>query len=72
MEWSNDGLSTMRSAISVLLEKSLGDLLDAHALGCHLFISVQFVCGTCHFAGKQLVNTWGFEDREAVVRGLVS
>ena len=61
---------TMRSAISVLLEKTrLGDLLAAEALGCHLLDGEKLICRAGHNAGKLVGNTVGFEEHVAVVHG---
>ena len=36
----------------------LGDLLDTHALSCHLFNGEKFLCRAHHCARTMLVNTW--------------
>ena len=36
----------------------LGDLLDAHALSCHLFDGEKFLCRADQFTRKMVVNTW--------------
>ena len=47
------------------LRASVGGAVSNH-------ISVQFLCGEDHLASKMLVKRLGFEEHEAVVRGLVS
>ena len=50
---------TMRSITSVLLEKnSLGDLLDAHALGWHLRDGEEFLCEADHSLGENPCKHW--------------
>ena len=61
-----------RCGLPCLRRNSLVGLLVAHASDCHLFISVQFLCGPHHFAGKNAFKHLGFEDHEAVVRRLRS
>ena len=48
----------------------LGDLLDAHALGCHLVDGVKFLCGADHSRGGNTGNTLDFDAHEAVVHGV--
>ena len=66
------GAGTMRSAILVLLEKNrLGDLLDAHALGCQPLDGEKFLCGADHSRGEKTCKHLGFGHESLMCEGVL-
>ena len=45
------------------------DLLDAHAVECHLSNGKEFLCGADHSRGENTYKHWGCHTNETVVRG---
>ena len=49
--------------------KTVGDLLDAEALGCHLFNGEKFLRRADHARGENACQLLRFETNDAVVHG---